>query len=213
MGKNYGYDRKPGKGKTATNTDAFVQLLTGNPNIKTMCGVLGLEFTDEDTGEHLSTEDIVNYNTKTSKNKTMNKNRTKQAANRSKGKGGKTVTKTGSNKAAKGNGRRASTRTRKHSDSDKVFMAGMVLFQPREDAPDFVVCEGRLTVKELVDMVKERPELLIDSDYGKQLKFTVKESKEGKLYAEVSTYHLQEPESIEEEEEEEGEVEVDDLPF
>ncbi len=64
---------------------------------------------------------------------------------------------------------------------DKVFVDGMIVKAPHENAPDFVICNLSLKGKELVDFLRTHHK---DGWVNVQ----VKRSKGGKLYAELDTW-------------------------
>ena len=71
----------------------------------------------------------------------------------------------------------------------KKFVEGIIVFKKSEKAPDFVKAEIVINPRTLVDWIKANPEELTDNErFGKQLKLTLKEAKEGGLYLDLNNY-------------------------
>ena len=64
--------------------------------------------------------------------------------------------------------------------SDKQFVDGLYIYPPHEKAPDFVKAAIGINRKKLGNWLREHKE--------DNIRLDVKESKEGKWYAEVNTY-------------------------
>lgn len=86
--------------------------------------------------------------------------------------------------------------------SDKEFVDGLIIKAPHERAPDFVKCSISIKRKDLGNWLRQRDEDWINLD--------VKESKQGKWYAEISTWK---PEEKKEAPAESGGGLPDDIPF
>ena len=66
--------------------------------------------------------------------------------------------------------------------SDKVFVNGMIVKKPPENAPEFLKCRLSLKIYELQPFLEEHA-----SGDG-WVNIDIKESKGGKLYAELNTF-------------------------
>ncbi len=74
-------------------------------------------------------------------------------------------------------------------DKKEVFAEGISLFNPHDNAPDFVVGTLVITPRKLVDWLKaEGKDYLVDYKEEKQIKLQLKISKNDRLYATVDTY-------------------------
>lgn len=71
--------------------------------------------------------------------------------------------------------------------TEKIYPKGLRTFPPREGAPDFVKGTLIITPRELVDFIKERPDLLTEYNGNKQLRCNILEGDKG-LYFQVDTY-------------------------
>ena len=72
---------------------------------------------------------------------------------------------------------------------EQKFPKGIRAFKPRENAPDFVVTELVVTLKELGVFWRENDDLLTDYKGEDQLKLTVLKSKDGtKHNIQVNTF-------------------------
>ena len=69
-----------------------------------------------------------------------------------------------------------------------VFIDGMNVFTPRENAPDFVKADVVINKEKLITWLQSNGQHLRDGKYGKELRLTIKQSIQGKLYASVDTY-------------------------
>lgn len=65
---------------------------------------------------------------------------------------------------------------------NQTFVDGFRLFNTAEGVPEFVIAKGTIDVQRFARFVKE----YIDEDG--QIKFDIKRSKEGKLYAALDTF-------------------------
>jgi len=64
--------------------------------------------------------------------------------------------------------------------ADKEFVGGLIVKAPRDNAPDFVKCQISIKRKDLGNWLRGKDDDWINID--------VKESKQGKWYAEVNTW-------------------------
>ena len=64
---------------------------------------------------------------------------------------------------------------------DKVFVDGMIVKAPHENAPDFIICNLSIKCKELVEFMRANHK-------EGWCNLQVKRSKGGKLYAELDTW-------------------------
>ena len=72
---------------------------------------------------------------------------------------------------------------------EPVFCKGIIIFPPHENAPDFVKGKISISLNDFTGFCEEHPELLVEHEkYGPQIRFELKESKEGVLYMQVDTY-------------------------
>lgn len=71
--------------------------------------------------------------------------------------------------------------------SDKIYPKGIAVFSPRQGAPDFVKGDIIITPNDLIQWLKENPNVLKDYNGKKQLRLSLKDGSKG-LYAEVNTY-------------------------
>jgi hypothetical protein len=69
--------------------------------------------------------------------------------------------------------------------SPQIFAAGLSVFKAHEQAPEFVKCELSIDPKIFMQFIGENREHITDKGY---FRLTIKESREGKLYAVVNTY-------------------------
>ena len=67
---------------------------------------------------------------------------------------------------------------------ETVFIDGLRVFKPSEKAPDFIILNGVIDMKEL-------REFALNHHEDGSLRFVVKESKGGKYYAAVDTFKPQ----------------------
>lgn len=68
------------------------------------------------------------------------------------------------------------------------FPKGIIVFSPNEKAPDFVKAEIIIGVEEFKEFLDETSDTVENEKYGEQLKLTLKESKEGKLYLQINDF-------------------------
>ena len=71
--------------------------------------------------------------------------------------------------------------------ADKKYPQGVMVFGPRQGAPDFVKGSIVITLNELIQYCKDNPDLLTEYNGKKQLRLQLKDGNKG-LYAEVDTY-------------------------
>jgi len=64
--------------------------------------------------------------------------------------------------------------------TDKIFVNGLIVKPPRENAPSFVKCSISIRRDELTDWLNKQE--------GEWVNVDVKEAKSGKWYAEVNTW-------------------------
>lgn len=69
-----------------------------------------------------------------------------------------------------------------------IFVEGLNVFTPNENAPDFVKASMVLNKEKLITWLQNNKQYLSDGKYGEELRLQIKESKQGKLYASVDTY-------------------------
>jgi len=75
------------------------------------------------------------------------------------------------------------------SNQEQKFPKGIIAFSPSDKAPSFVKAEIVMNVDEFSKWIKDNPDLIkTHAKYGRQLKFTLKESKDGKPYLEINNY-------------------------
>lgn len=75
--------------------------------------------------------------------------------------------------------------------ADQILPEGIRFFPKHQNAPDFVIGSMVVTMNDLFEFCKQRPELLTEYNSKKQLKLQLLRSKEGKLYAAVDTFKPQ----------------------
>ena len=91
--------------------------------------------------------------------------------------------------------------------ADKIFVNGLRIQKPRDNAPDFVKASLVINPTKLIAWLKENDQYLTEGKEGLELRTQIKESKQNKLYASVDTFKPK-PQA------EAATVEVtDDLPF
>lgn len=74
-------------------------------------------------------------------------------------------------------------------ENEPIFPKGVIVFEPHEKAPDFIIAEIVISPETLATFLDENSDLLHTHEkYGEQLKLTLKESKGGKLYLQVNDY-------------------------
>lgn len=78
----------------------------------------------------------------------------------------------------------------KKGDSQRVtiFPKGIFVFNPHENAPEFIKADIILTPSDLFDWLGVNADLLQDTGHGEQIRLTLKESQKGSLYLEVNTF-------------------------
>jgi len=72
--------------------------------------------------------------------------------------------------------------------ADQILPEGIRFFPKHANAPDFVIGSMVVTMNDLFEFCKSKPELLTEYNGKKQIKLQLLKSKEGKLYAAVDTY-------------------------
>ena len=70
---------------------------------------------------------------------------------------------------------------------EKIYPKGIIAFSKNEKTPDFVKGSVIINPRELVDWIKENPQLLTEYKDQKQLKLQLLEGQKG-LYFTVDTY-------------------------
>lgn len=78
--------------------------------------------------------------------------------------------------------------TKKENAYESVFPEGIIVFKPREGAPDFILCDIIITPDTLATWLNNNQEQLSETKYGEQLKLQLKESKSGSYYLSVNNY-------------------------
>ena len=71
--------------------------------------------------------------------------------------------------------------------SDKIYPKGVMIFKPRENAPDFVKGSMVVSLREFTDWVKTQQEHYSEYNGKKQLRFKILDGREG-LYLELDTW-------------------------
>lgn len=74
------------------------------------------------------------------------------------------------------------------SNQNSVFADGVSAFNPHDNAPDFVKGTIVIAPRKLTEWLKANPDYMSEYNGQKQLRLTLKSSKDGKLYASVDTY-------------------------
>jgi len=95
---------------------------------------------------------------------------------------------------------------------EKIYPKGIIAFNKNEKAPDFVKGSVIINPRELVDWIKENPQLLTDYKDQKQLKLQLLEGQKG-LYFTVDTYKKAETNTPAPAPSTSSEQEMDSLPF
>ena len=72
--------------------------------------------------------------------------------------------------------------------ADQVLLAGIRLFEKKATQPDFVLATGVITPNELVQFLKDNPELMTEYNGQKQVRIQLLTSKAGKPYIAVDTW-------------------------
>lgn len=114
------------------------------------------------------------------------------------------------------------TSRRKKESKETIFADGIRVFEPHENAPDFVIASVVIDPTEFFSWMKENKDYLKPYKKTKQLNLQLLESKDGEMYFSVNTYGT--PSNPEKEKpvsekrrgkkkEEEEIEEEDDLPF
>lgn len=92
------------------------------------------------------------------------------------------------------------------NNEEKIYPNGLVIFAPREGAPDFVKGSMIITPKKFLEWAKTMVEHFTEYDGDKQLRFDLLDGNKG-LYAVLNTYKPNPAKSVVTESTE------DDLPF
>ena len=69
----------------------------------------------------------------------------------------------------------------KTKENDIFFAEGMVVREPHKNAPQFIQLELSIKVSEFIETLKEH-------EHNQWVNITVKESKAGKLYAQINEF-------------------------
>ncbi len=85
--------------------------------------------------------------------------------------------------------------------SDDIFIDGLRVFAPRDNAPDFVKAGGLITRKELGNWLRGRTE--------DEIRFDILQSKNGNYYVKINNYKPAEKDSASKKED----FVDDDIPF
>ncbi len=72
--------------------------------------------------------------------------------------------------------------------ADNKLLNGVMLFKPKDTAPDFVLASGVITPDDLMAFVIDNPDMMTEYNGKKQLRIQVLRSKEGKPYIAVDTW-------------------------
>lgn len=72
--------------------------------------------------------------------------------------------------------------------ADKIYVQGVKLFNKTDKQPDFVLGAMIITLDDLQAMFKEQAAHTTEYNGKKQLKFQLKKSQEGSMYAELDTW-------------------------
>ena len=89
--------------------------------------------------------------------------------------------------------------------AETIYLEGIRVFPPNDNAPDFVKGAGVVSINKLVKFLKDHPEYMSDYKGEPQVKFQILEGKKG-LYFTVDTYKKNSKETP-------PDVNNDDLPF
>ena len=83
----------------------------------------------------------------------------------------------------------AESKKTEEKKSEIIFPKGILVFEPHAKAPDFVKAEIVINADEFTAFLAENSAYLSEHDkYGTQLKLTMQESKDGKLFLKVNTF-------------------------
>lgn len=88
---------------------------------------------------------------------------------------------------AKVNAKKAGAKTEK-KETVNVFADGFIVFKPNEKAPDFVKANIKIDINKLSEWCVANEDKLKDYKGSPQLSLTLKESKEGTMYASVDLF-------------------------
>ena len=92
-----------------------------------------------------------------------------------------------------------------------IFVDGLNIYTPSENAPDWVKADMVINPTQLVKWLEQNDQYLREGKRGLELRLQIKQSAQGKLYASVDTYQ---PKLKEEVTSKQTPVEAeDDLPF
>lgn len=171
--------RKPNsKHETKTQAELFAILQGKNPHIKTLVKQLSLELIDEDTGEYLNTEDLLDIDKYLYPEKFKNQNVKNETM------------KDNAKKTYTGNkGNQSTNSTTESNKPEKVFPEGATIFTAREGAPEYILGDLVISPETFIEWLNDNSKLAQSSEkYGDQFRFTIKRGQSGKLYLEVNTY-------------------------
>ena len=76
---------------------------------------------------------------------------------------------------------------------EKIFVRGLRVYKPNENAPEFVKLNFQAFVDDFVQFLQE------NKDSNGQVRFDMKKSKGGALYLELNTYKKEKVEDVNEE--------------
>ena len=101
--------------------------------------------------------------------------------------------------------------------ADTIYLEGVRVFKPHENAPEFVKGAGVIAINALVQFCKENPSYMSDYKGEAQIKFQILEGRNG-LYFAVDTWRPNETNSTEDAEatgnsDKPAVEDNDDLPF
>ena len=69
-----------------------------------------------------------------------------------------------------------------------VFVDGLNIFRPSENAPEWVKADMVINPTQLVKWLEQNDQYLREGKRGLELRLQIKQSAQGKLYASVDTY-------------------------
>ena len=91
-----------------------------------------------------------------------------------------------------------------------VFVDGLNVYTPNENAPEWVKADMVLNPSKLVKWLQQNDDYLKEGKHGLELRLQIKQSAQGKLYASVDTYETKLKEEVTAKA---VTVDDDDLPF
>ena len=86
-------------------------------------------------------------------------------------------------------------------EKETIFCEGVRVFEPYENAPQFIKASVIITLNELVSFCKENSMYLTEYKGEKQLRLQLQESKSGSLYFAVDTFRPESQKSFVKEQE------------